>query len=146
LPSLSINSRSRYEKIEHIIIDDQQPTTTMSNLIIKKKQNDDNDYLFLRKKKLLRKSSEEIMVVSNDDSLQAIVDEAVRAVERHVMLWNDDHARQIDNLSSIQQIVQYFQLNIDINLDQQSRVPSIRKELLLDYLQYRSEAGNEYDS
>ncbi|CAF2051055.1 unnamed protein product [Rotaria magnacalcarata] len=140
LPSLSINSRNRYEKIEHIIIDDQQPITTMSNLISKKKQNDDNDYLFLRKKKLLRKSSEEIMVVSNDDSLQANVDDAVRAVERHVMLWNDDHARQIDNLSSIQQIVQYFQLNIDINTDQQARVSSIRKELLLDYLQYRSEA------
>ncbi|CAF4879753.1 unnamed protein product [Rotaria socialis] len=33
LPSLSINSRSRYEKIEHIIIDDQQPTTTIEQSV-----------------------------------------------------------------------------------------------------------------
>jgi hypothetical protein len=36
---------------------------------------------------------------------------------------------------------QYFQLNIDINQDQQSSISSIRRELLLDYLQYRSEVG-----
>ncbi|CAF0984747.1 unnamed protein product [Adineta steineri] len=141
LPSLTINSDNQYEKFEHIIIDDQQPLTTMSNLLIKKKQdNDDNEYLFLRKKKILRKSSEEIIEISNQESpLQTIVDEAVRDVERHVMLWDDEHARQIDTQSSLQQIVQYFQLNIDINQDQQSRILSIRKELLLDYLQYRSE-------
>jgi hypothetical protein len=34
-----------------------------------------------------------------------IVDEAVRDVERHVMLWDDDHARLIDNQSSLQQIM-----------------------------------------
>ncbi|CAF0724903.1 unnamed protein product [Rotaria sp. Silwood1] len=141
LPSLSINSRNYFEKIEHIIIDDQQPITTISNLIIKKKQDDDNDHLFLRKKRILRKSSEEIIEISNlESSLQTIVDQAVRDVERHVMLWDDDHARQIDHQSPVQQIVQYFQLNIDINEDQQSKVSSIRKELLLDYLQYRSEA------
>jgi hypothetical protein len=36
---------------------------------------------------------------------KTIVDEAVRDVERHVMLWDDDHTRQIDNQSSFQQIV-----------------------------------------
>ena len=40
---------------------------------------------------------------------------------------------------------QYFQLNIEINEDQPVRVPSIRRELLLDYLQYRSEVGKEFD-
>jgi len=110
--------------MEHIIIDDQQPLTTMPNLIIKKKQEDDNDDLFLRKKKILRKSSEEIIEISNQESplqvkefsnhffsfqfklmFKTIVDEAVRDVERHVMLWDDDHTRQIDNQSSFQQIV-----------------------------------------
>jgi hypothetical protein len=38
-------------------------------------------------------------------TLKVIVDEAVRDVERHVMLWDDDQARLIDNQSSLQQIV-----------------------------------------
>lgn len=182
LPSLSTKSQNQFEKIEHIIIDDQQPTTTVSNLIIKKKQDDDNDSLLLRKKKISRKSSEEIIEISNQESspevrhffnndicfelklcLKIIVDEAVRDVERHVTLWDDEHARQIDDQSSLQQIVvnkfsisylrkllfilyflqQYFELNIDIREDQESRISSIRKELLLDYLQYRSEAGKK---
>jgi hypothetical protein len=78
----------------------------MSNLIIKKKSNVDDDYLFIRKKKMLRKSSEEIIEISNQDlSSQTIVDQAVRDVERHVMLWDEDHARLIDNQSSVQQIM-----------------------------------------
>jgi hypothetical protein len=78
----------------------------MSNLIIKKKSDDDNDYLFLRKKKFLRKSSEEIIEISNQDLTSEItVEQAVRDVERHVMLWDEDHARLIDNQSSIQQIM-----------------------------------------
>ena len=34
-----------------------------------------------------------------------MVDEAVRDVERHVVLWDDDHARQICDYSSLQQTV-----------------------------------------
>ncbi|UJR25853.1 hypothetical protein I4U23_007203 [Adineta vaga] len=140
LPSLSMNCNNDFEKVEHIIIDDQQPLTTMSNFLIHKKQNNDEDYSVLRKKRLLRKSSEEIIEISNQETpLQTIVVETVRDVERHVMLWNDDHAREINDQSSLQQIVQYFQLNIDIDYDQHSQVSSIRRELLLDYLQYRSE-------
>ena len=37
--------------------------------------------------------------------LKTMVVEAVRDVERHVMLWDDAHARQIDDQSSVQQIV-----------------------------------------
>jgi hypothetical protein len=36
---------------------------------------------------------------------QIFVDEAVRDVERHVMLWDDEQARLMDNQSSLQQIV-----------------------------------------
>jgi hypothetical protein len=130
----------------------------MSNLIIKKKSDDDNDYLFLRKKKFLRKSSEEIIEISNQDLTSEItVEQAVRDVERHVMLWDEDHARLIDNQSSIQQIMvrrfyskilkslfllkEYFQLNIEFNENYQTKISDIQKELLLDYLQYRCEAG-----
>ena len=34
-----------------------------------------------------------------------MVDEAVRDVERRVMLWDDEHAQVIDRQSSVQQIV-----------------------------------------
>lgn len=37
--------------------------------------------------------------------LKIIVDTALRDVERHVMLWNDEHARSIENQSSLQQIL-----------------------------------------
>lgn len=33
------------------------------------------------------------------------MDEAVRDVERHVMLWDDEHAKLIDRQSSVQQIM-----------------------------------------
>ena len=60
----------------------------------------------LSKKKILRKSSEEIIEISNQDLSNEIqVEQTVRDVERHVMLWDEDHARLIDNQSSIQQIV-----------------------------------------
>jgi hypothetical protein len=36
---------------------------------------------------------------------QIFVDEAVRDVERHVMLWDDEQARLMDNQSSLHQIV-----------------------------------------
>ena len=110
LPNLSIDSRDSFEKIEHFIIDDQQqppPRTTISTCFVKKKSPDDNEQINSRKKKLLRKSSEEILEISNQDSpsQQFIVDDAVRDVERRVMLFDDEQARVMDNQSSIEQIV-----------------------------------------
>lgn len=82
------------------------------------------------------------------------------------MLWDDEHAQLIDRQSSVQQILvgsivisnirekihgffsqRYFQLNIEINEEQPSsvRISSIRRELLLDYLQYRSEVGKAFE-
>lgn len=139
LPNLSTNSRDSFEKIEHFIIDDQQPITTISNLFVKKKSLDDNEQFNCRKKKMLRKSSEEILEISNQDSpSQFIVDDAVRDVERRVTLFDDEQARIMDNQSSIEQIVQYFQINIQINSNIQSKNWP-RNEFLLDYLQYRSQ-------
>ena len=43
--------------------------------------------------------------IEDCDSLPTTVDAAVRDVERHVMLWNDGHARQIDSETSFQQIM-----------------------------------------
>ena len=123
LPSLSVHSGSAFEKVEHIIIDDQQPpTTTMSSLMIKKKPDEEHDHIFSQKRKIPRTSAEELIELFNHESssssqvnlsartnldegpVQIVVDDAVRDVERHVMLWNDDHARQIEPQSALQQI------------------------------------------
>ena len=71
--------------------------------------------------------------VHSSGLLQFIVEDAVRDVERHVMLWSDQHARQINDRSSVEQILvnkclkrivftltlnvflqQYFQLDADL--------------------------------
>lgn len=75
LPNLySLDSRSSFEKVEHIIIDDQQPVTTISNLLVKKKSIDDADLNSSQNQIHMRTSSEEILELTSHDNQTTVKD------------------------------------------------------------------------